>query len=150
MNSSTLSRYAFGMFVALPLLPLCGFVLHAAPEVVFYMGAASFFLGVLLLVWLLAARSLPPAGSAPVARPFRFTIRGLLCLTTVLFGMLVFMVSGFKCEAAERASRPGPLPAGAFRQFVWEMETGLVSMALGSLVWLRPPSGSSRQTMVRG
>jgi hypothetical protein len=141
MNRSTASRGAFAILVALPLLPVCGIVLHGPPAMVFFMGAISFILGVMLLVWLLAASSMPPAGSPPVAKRFRFTIRDLVCLTTVLFGMTMFMVSGFRCEAAERASRPGPLPAVLYRQFAWELEAGLVCMTIGGLIWIRPASG---------
>ena len=137
MKRSTAGRGAFAVLVGLPLLPLCGIVLHAAPVVVFSIAGTAFVIGVLLLVWLLAASSMPPAGSPPVAKRFRFTIRDLLCLTTVLFGLTVFMISGFRCEAAERASRPGPLPAALYRQFAWELEAGLVCMTIGGLIWIR-------------
>ena len=133
MKRSTASRGAFAILVALPLLPLCGIVLHGPPAMVFFMGAAAFICGVLLLVWLFAASSMPPDGSPPVARRFRFSIRDLLCLTTVVFGITMFMISGFRCEAAERASRPGPLPAVLYRQFAWELEAGLVCMTIGEL-----------------
>ena len=149
MKRSTASRGAFAMLVALPLLPLCGIVLNGPPAMVFFMGATSFILGVLLLVWLLAASSMPPAGSPPVAKRFRFTIRDLLCLTTVLFGMTMFIVSAFKCEAAERASRPGPLPAALYWQFAWELEAGLVCMTIGGLIWIRPAlDAANRDPMV--
>ena len=138
MKRSTASRGAFAILVALPLLPVCGIVLNGPPAMVFFMGATSFILGVMLLVWLFAASSMPPAGSPPVAKRFRFTIRDLLCLTTILFGMTMFMVSAFRCEAAERASRPGPLPAALYRQFAWELEAGLVCMTIGGLIWIRP------------
>jgi hypothetical protein len=141
MKRSTASRGAFAVLVGLPLLPLGGIVANAPPAAVFFTGAISFICGEMLLVGLLAARSMPTAGSPPEARRFRFTIRDLLCLTAVLFGMTVFMVSGFRCEAAERASRPGPLPAALYRQFAWELEAGLVCMTIGSLIWMRSVSG---------
>lgn len=125
------------VWLTLPLLPLCGFVLNGLPEVVFYLGATAFIIGVLLPVWMVGTVSMPPAGSPPIAKRFHFTIRDLLCLTTVLFGMTMFFVSAFKCEAAERASRPVPLPAVAFRQFIWEQESGLVCITIGGLVWIR-------------
>lgn len=132
------------MLVALPLLPVGGIVLHAAPVVVFSIGGTAFVALVLLLVWLLASSSMPPAGSPPVGSRFRFTIRDLLCLTTVVFGMTVFILSGFRCEAAERASRPGPLPAASYRQFAWELEAGLVCVTIGGLIWILPASGCGR------
>jgi hypothetical protein len=138
MKRSIASRGAFAILAALPLLPVCGIVVNAPPGVVFFMGAAAFICGVLLIVWLFAASSVPPVGSPPVARRFHFGIRDLLCLTTVVFGFTVFMISAFRCEAAERASRPGPLPAALYRQFAWELEAGLVCMAIGSLIWIRP------------
>jgi hypothetical protein len=138
MKRSTASRWAFAIPLALLLLPLGGFVLNGPPAMVFFTGAAAFFIGVMLLVSLFAAVSMPPAGSPPVVKRFHFTIRDLLCLTTVLFGMTMFIVSGFKCEAAERASRPGALPVATFRQFVWEMECGLVCITIGGLIWIRP------------
>jgi hypothetical protein len=138
MKRSTASRGAFAILAALPLLPVCGIMVNAPPAMVFFMGAAAFICGVLVLVWLFAASSMPPAGSPPVARRFRFGIRDLLCLTTVVFGFTVFMISAFRCEAAERASRPGPLPAALYRQFAWELEAGLVCMTIGSLIWIRP------------
>ena len=137
MNRLTASRCAFATLLALPLLPLGGFVLNGSPAVVFFMGAAAFIVGVLLLVSLLAAASLPPAGSPPVAKRFHFTIRDLLCLTIFVFGITVFMASGFECEPAERSSRPGPLPVIAFRHFVWEMECGLVCITIAGLIWMR-------------
>ncbi len=137
MKRSTASRCAFAVLIALPLLPVCGFVLNGSPMVVFFIGAIAFMIGVLLLVALPAVSSIPLAGSPAAARRFRFTIRDLLCLTTVLFGMTMFIVSGFRCEAAERSSRPDPLPAVAFRQFVWELESGLVCMTTGGLIWIR-------------
>ena len=124
MKRSTASRGAFAILVALPLLPVCGIVLNGPPAMVFFMGAMSFISGVMLLVCLFAISSIPLAGSPPVAKRFRFTIRDLLCLTIVLFGMTLFFVSAFRCEAAERASRPGPVPAVVIRQFVWELECG--------------------------
>jgi hypothetical protein len=142
MKRSTASRGAFAILVGLPLLPICGIVVNGPPAMVFFMGATAFILGALLLVWMLAARSMRPAGSPP--KRFRFTIRDLLCLTTVLFGMTVFMVSGFKCEAAERASRPGPLPGVLYRQFACELEAGLVCMTIGCLIWIRPASGCGK------
>jgi len=48
MKRSTASRGAFAILVALPLLPLCGIVLHGPPAMVFFMGATSFILGVML------------------------------------------------------------------------------------------------------
>jgi hypothetical protein len=132
----TTIRCAFATLVALPLLPLVAYLLANPPQVVFFAGAAAFVVGVMMLTWLWAARSKSLA-SPPAAR-LRFTIRDLLCLTTVLFGMLVFIISGFKCEAAERSSRPAPLPDAVFRQFVWELEAGLLCMAIGGLVWIRP------------
>jgi len=137
VKRSTASRCAFAILIALPLLPVCGFLLNGSPNVVFCIGATAFIIGVLLLVWLSAASSIPLAGSPPVAKRFRFTIRDLLCLTTVVFGMTMFIVSGFKCEAAERSSRPDPLPAVVFRQFVWELESGLVCITIGGLIWIR-------------
>ena len=125
------------ILAALPLLPVCGFVLNGSPEAVFFMGATGFVLGVLLFVSLLPLRSLPPAGSPPVAQRFHFTIRDLLCLTIFVLGITVFIVSAFECEAAERASRPDPLPAALFRQFVWEQESGLVCITISGLIWIR-------------
>jgi hypothetical protein len=125
------------ILAVLPLLPVCGFVLKGSPEVVFLIGATSFILGVMLLVRIFAVSSMPLAGSPPVAKRFRFTIRDLLCLTTVLFGITMIMVSGFKCEAAERASRPNPLPAVVFRRFVWELEAGLLCVTIGGMSWIR-------------
>jgi len=148
MKRSTASRGAFAILVALPLLPVCGIVLNGPPATVFFMGATSFILGVLLLLWLLAASSMPPAGSPPVAKRFHFTIRDLLCLTTVLFGMTMFMVSGFRCEAAERASRPGPLPAALYRQFAWELEAGLVCITIGGLIWIRPTLDAASSDLI--
>lgn len=137
MKPSTASRCAFAILIALLPLPPCGFVLNGSPKVVFGIGATAFFIGVLLLVWLLATGSIPLAGPPPVAKRIRFTIRDLLCLTTVVFGMTMFIVSGFKCEAAERSSLPGSLPAVVFRQFVWELESGLVCTTIGGLIWIR-------------
>ena len=137
MERSTASRCGFAILVAAPLLPVCGFVLNGSPEVVFYLGATSFFIGVLLPIWLLAVSSMPLAGSPPVAKRIQFTIRDLLCLTAVLVGMTMFFASAFKCEAAERAIRPNPLPAAMFRQFVWELESGLVCIVFGGLIWSR-------------
>jgi hypothetical protein len=131
------SRWAFAVFFGLPLLPLCGFVLNGSPEVVFFLGAASFLIGVLLAVVLAACLSVPKADSPPVAPRFHFTIRDLLCLTIFVLGMTVFMAAGFRCEAAERASRPDPLPTVAFRQFVWQMESGLVCLTLAGSLWIR-------------
>ena len=54
MKRSTASRGAFAIPAALPLVPVCGIVLLGPPVVVFFMGAMSFILGVMLLVWLLA------------------------------------------------------------------------------------------------
>jgi hypothetical protein len=85
---------------------------------------------------MLAAHSKPSDGSPPVVKRSRFTIRDLLCLTTVLFGMTMFFVSAFKCEAAERASRPSPVPTVVFRQFVWELECSLVCITIGGLIWI--------------
>ena len=99
MKRSTASRCAFAILIALPLLPVCGFVLNGAPRVVFGIGVTVFFIGVLLLVWLSAASSIPLAGPPPVAKRFRFTIRDLLCLTTVLFGMTMLIVSGLNGTA---------------------------------------------------
>jgi hypothetical protein len=138
MKRSTASRGAFAILIALPLLPACGIVLHVPPALVFFLGAISFMCGVGLLVSLFAISSIPPVGSPPVAKRFHFGIRDLLCLTTVLFGITMFMVSGFRCEAAERASRPGPLPAALYRQFAWELEAGLVCLTIGGLIWIRP------------
>jgi len=138
MKRSTASRGAVAILVALPLLPIFGIVLNAPPAIVFFMGAASFICGVLLLVGLFTLSHMPPAGSPPVARRFRFGIRDLLFLTTVVFGFTMFMISAFRCEAAERASRPGPLPGALYRQFAWELEAGLVCMTIGSLIWIRP------------
>jgi hypothetical protein len=144
MKRSFLSRSAFAILVALPLLPVGGIVLNAPPVVVFSLGATAFFIGVLLIVALLGARTMPPADSPPAVMRFRFTIRDLLCLTTVVFGMTVFVIAGFRCEAAERASRPGSLPAAAYRQFAWELEAGLVCLTIGGLIWIPPASGSGK------
>ncbi len=130
-------RWAFAILIALPLLPLCGFLLGGPPAMVFFIGATSFIIGVMLLVGLVAVSHMPPAGTHPTAKRFSFTIRDLLGLSIFVFGMTMFMVSAFKCEAAERASRPGPLPAVAFRQFVWEEESGLVCITIGGLIWIR-------------
>src|SRR5262245_37341843 len=122
MTPSTACRWPLAFLVPLPLLPVFGFVFDAPPELVFSMGATSFIIIVLLPIWLYALSNMPPAGSPPVAKRFHFTIRGLLCLTTVLFGMTLFFVSAFRCESAERASRPNPVPVAVFRQFVWRSE----------------------------
>jgi len=149
MKRSTAGRGAFATLVALPLLPVCGIVLHGPPAMVFFMGAMSFICGVGLLVSLFAISSIPPAGSPPVAKRFHFGIRDLLCLTAVLFGITIMMVSGFRCEAAEKASRPGPLPAAAYRQFAWELEAGLVCATIGGLIWIRPTlDAANRDRMV--
>lgn len=137
MKSSTANRCAFAILMVLPLLPVCGFVFNGSPQVVFFIGTTVFIIGVLLIVWLVAFGITPLAGSPPVGKRFHFTIRDLLCLTTVLFGMTMFMVSGFRCEAAEKLSRPAPLPAAVFRQFVWELEAGLVCTTIGGLVLIR-------------
>jgi hypothetical protein len=137
MKRSNAIRWALAILVALPLLPVCGFVLNGPPVVVFFMGAAAFVMGVVLLVLLFATISTPPDGSPPVAKRFRFTIRDLLCLTTVLLGMTMFVVSGLRCSAAEEASRPNPLPAVAYRQYAWEMEAGLVCVTIGGVIWIR-------------
>jgi chromate transport protein ChrA len=136
-----------GVFALLLALPLCAYLIDSSPQVVFFSGAAAFVVGVLALTWFKAGRSASRSPSPPAARRFHFTIRDLLCLTTVLFGMTVFIISGFRCEAAERSSRPEPLPAATFRQFVWELEAGLACMAVGGLVWIRstktaPPTTS--------
>ena len=149
MKHSTASRGAYAILVALPLLPICGIVLNGPPAVVFFIGATSFISGVMLLVWLLAISSIPPAGSPPVAKRFHFGIRDLLCLTAVLFGITMVMVSGFRCEAAERASRPGPLPVVLYRQFAWELEAGLICATIGGLIWISPAvDAASRDLMV--
>ena len=137
MNPLIVSRYAFAILLALPILPFCGYLLNAPPATVFFIGATVFIIDVVLLASLLALRSLPPAGSPPVVKPFRFTIRDLLCLTLFLFGITVFVISAFRCEAAERASQPNPLSAAIFRHFVWEQESGLVCMTIGGLIWIR-------------
>jgi hypothetical protein len=136
MKRSTVSHGALAVLVLLPLLPVCGFVLNAAPEVVFFIGAIAFLFALLLLIFTAGAMAL--ADPPPVAKRFHFTIRHLLYLTAVLFGMTMFILSGFKCEAAERASRPNPLPAVAYRQFVWEMEAGLICFTIGGLLWIDP------------
>jgi hypothetical protein len=137
MNLPTARRCAFSTLLGLPLLPLCGFLVNGPPDVVFAIGATVFVIDVMLLAWLTAVSNVPSAGSPPVAKPFRFTIRDLLCLTLFLFGLTMFIISAFRCEAAERASRPGPLPVLAFRQFVWEQQAGLVCIAIGGLIWVR-------------
>jgi hypothetical protein len=145
MKRSTAMRWAFAIFIALPLLPLCGFALNGPPVMVFFTGAISFILGVMLPVLLVAVSNMPPAGSPPVARRFHFTIRDLLCLTIFVFGTTMFIFSAFKCEAAERASRPNPLPVVAFRRFVWEQEAGLVCIAIGGLIWIRSALKRTKQ-----
>jgi hypothetical protein len=137
MKPSTPSRWAVGILLALPLLPLCGFLLNASPERVFFIGTAVFIIDVLVPVWLLAAGNTPPPGSPAVVKPIRFTIRDLLCLTMFLFGITVFIFSAFKCAAAEEASRPHPLPTAAFRHFVWEQVSGLLCLTLAGLIWTR-------------
>lgn len=132
-----LSTLLIAILAMLPLLPLCGIVLNSPPVIVFSLGAAAFMGDVMLLVWLLAARSMPLATSSPIPKRFRFTIRDLACLTAVFFGFTVFIVSAFRCEAAERESRPGPLPAAAYRRFAWELEAGLVCMTVSGLIWVR-------------
>lgn len=82
MRRLTASRSAFAVLIGLPLLPICGIVLGASPLVVFSIGATSFCIGVLVLVWLFSVSSLPLAGPPAIAKRFRFTIRDLLCLTT--------------------------------------------------------------------
>jgi hypothetical protein len=143
MKRSTASRGAFAILVALPLLPFCGFVLNGSPEVVFFIGVASFSIYVLPLC-LVVASSMPLDGLPPVAKRFHFTIRDLFCITIVLIGITMFMVSGFGCEAAEEASRPNPLPVVVFRQFVWELESGLVCATIGGLMWIRPALDAAR------
>jgi hypothetical protein len=83
MNRSIAMRWAFPILIAMPLLPLCGFVLNGPPEMIFFTAAMAFVLGVMLLVSLVAAVSMPPAGSPLVAKRFRFAIcfaSRLLCL----------------------------------------------------------------------
>lgn len=82
---------------------------------VFFIGATSFIIGEMLLVCLVAVSNMPPAGTQPIAKRFSFTIRDLLGLSIFVFGMTMFIVSAFNCEAAEKASRPDPLPAVVFR-----------------------------------
>jgi hypothetical protein len=132
-------------FLTMPLMPLCGIVLNSPPVIVFSLGAAAFIGGVILLVGLLAAHSIPVAESSPGRQRFRFTIRDLACLTTVFFGFTIFIVSAFRCEAAERESRPGLLPSAEYRQFAWELEAGLVSMTIGSLIWIRSTRKSTKR-----
>jgi hypothetical protein len=146
MRTFAASRSAFAILLGLPLLPLCGFVLNGSPAAVFFLGAASFFTGVLLAVLISALLSAPPAGKLPAAPRFHFTIRDLLCLTIFVLGMTVFMAASFRCEAAERASRPNPLPALAFRQFVWEMESGLICLTLAGSLWIRSALKRPKQT----
>ena len=136
MTRSTAIRCASATLVALPLLPICAFVLGGPPVVVFAIGAAAFVINVLLLVWLTAVHSKPPA-SPPAAIRLRFTILDLLCLTTFLFGILIFLVSGLECSSAEEASRPDPLPAAVATHYFWEMESGLVFVTIGGLAWIR-------------
>jgi hypothetical protein len=126
-------RLAGAILLALPLLPICGFALNGSPRVVFFIGAFALFVAVQLLLMLSAIRSAPLPGAPP--KPVRFTIRGLLCLTTVVCGATVFMASGFRCEAAERAMLPAPLPAATFRQFFWQLEAGLICVVIGGLIW---------------
>jgi hypothetical protein len=145
MKRSTASRCAFAILVAAMLLPVCGYLLNGSPEMVFYMGATAFMIGIVGPPFLLAAHFKPLEGSPPVVKRFRFTIRDLLCLTTVLFGMTMFFVSSFKCEAAERASRPNPVPTVVFRQFVWELEAGLVCMTIGGLIWIHSALKRSKE-----
>jgi hypothetical protein len=137
MNPSTASRWAFAILIALPVLLVCGFVLNAPPEIVFYIGVIVSLVDLMLPIWLVAVSTMPPSGSLPITKRFRFTIRDLLSLTTFLFGFTVFMISAFKCAAAEESSRPNPLPAIAFRQFVWDQEAGLICMAISDLIWVR-------------
>jgi hypothetical protein len=136
MRRSTAGRYAFAILVALPFLPVCAFVLNGAPVVVFSIGAACFVIGVLLLVGMFAITSVPKVCSPPEIKPLRFTIGDLICLTTFLAGITIFLVSGFNCEAAERASRPAPLPAVVLTHYFWEMESGLVFVTIGGLIWI--------------
>ena len=140
MKRSTAMCWAFAIFGAVLILPVCGFVLNCQPEIVFYFGVTAFTISVMGPIWLRTARSMPPAGSPPVAKRLYFTIRDLLCLTTVLFGITMFTVSAFRCEAAERASRPGPVSAVVFRRFVWELECGLACITIGGLIWFRSAS----------
>ena len=149
MNPATASRYAFAILLALPILPLCGYLLGAPPEMVFFIGATVFVIDVVLLVSLLAIRSVPPPGSPPVVKPLRFTIRDLLCLTLFLFGITVFIISAFRCAAAEEASRPNPLPAAMFRHFVWEQESGLLSMTIDGLIWMRSALKRAKESAPR-
>ncbi len=144
MKRSTAIRLVFASLVALPLLPVCAFMLNGAPVVVFFIGAAAFVINVLLLVWLFAV-SLPLAGAPPAACRLRFTIGDWLCLTTFLFGILLFLVSGLQCSSAEEASRPNPLPAVELRHFFWEMESGLVFVTVGGLVWIRSALNRQRK-----
>jgi hypothetical protein len=145
MNPLIVSRYAFAILLALPILPFCGYLLNAPPATVFFIGATVFIIDVVLLVSLLAIRSAPPPGSPPVVKPFRFTIRDLLCLTLFLFGITVFIISAFRCAAAEEASRPNPLPAAMFRHFVWEQESGLLCMTVAGLIWIRSALKRARE-----
>src|SRR4051812_17912194 len=109
MRHSVADGSVFAILVALLLLPIVAFFFNGAPDVVFLIGATSFVFVVVLLLWLFAGASMPIAGSSPVVKPFRFTIGDLLCLTTSIAGITIFLLSGFNCEAAERASRPAPL-----------------------------------------
>jgi hypothetical protein len=136
MERSSVIRCAFAILVALPFLPICAFMLNGAPVVVFSIGAACFVLGVLLLVGLFAITSSPAACSVAEIKPFRFTIGDLFCLTTFLAGVTIFLVSGFNCDAAERAAAPAPLPAVVFGHYFWEMESGLVFVIVSGLVWI--------------
>jgi hypothetical protein len=72
IKRSTARRGAFAILVG---LPVGGIVLQRRAGDGF-MGAIPFVLAVMLFVWL-AAVSMPPAGSPPVARRFGFTIRDL-------------------------------------------------------------------------
>jgi hypothetical protein len=153
LNRSTARRRAIATLIGLPLIPLCGFAMGAPPDMVFGLGAIAFFFSALGLVGLVAAVSIVPVrprslggshplgGSPPfaVSQPvmrFHFTIRHLVCLMIFVFGMTIFIVSAFRCEAAERAIRPKRLPTSAMRQFVWEQESGLVCVTLAGLIWI--------------
>src|SRR5688500_14566039 len=133
MKRSFLSRSAFAILVALPLLPVGGIVLNAPPVVVFSLGATAFFIAVLLIVALLRARAVPPAGSAPAAVRFRFPGRDLLCLTAHVLGMAAVVLARLRGGAAERASRPGALRAAGYARLARELQPAVVRLPLGGL-----------------
>jgi hypothetical protein len=137
MKLPTATYCAFAFLVLMPLLPVVALMLNGQPAVVFFTGAAVFFINLLLIIFMAAYAHMPLADAPPVVSGFQFTIRGVLCLSAFLIGIAAFMISGFQCEAAERANRPNPLPASVLLRFVWEMEFGLLLLTAAGIISIR-------------